>query len=802
MKMYLSAENCFQLDKILKSFEVAYRSYVASKIFPRFPNKTIFERDLFHLKSSFEKNSVVNSRKLNLKLQDIINNKDNIYNALRYCNNCLMGQCYEKDHVLYLSQVIDFTLLYFDPYFFELSRNFTNIEQFVYLSINYQKIRNNLSHPASSKVFLEEAKEIISFISKLSHTINDDFFWFVSKYDINNYTETFFANLKSNPIAVHNLNEINSQHKKLLYRDKELNIIKELIIGTNENYRRCGSLVVYGYGGIGKTALVIEFINQLFKDIYDKKILTFFNFIIFFSSKEEVLSHSETTGDLYISEIRKQFNSYDELKKNLFNYLNIEDWSDIKYDKSQNGIIIIDNFETLGDVEKNKILDFIKNSPRNVGYIITSRNEERCEEKLYLQEFNEENFGIEFIDEYIEEHSLSIQLDYQIKKDLIEGTKGNTLILILALERINDGKNTIQGIISELNNISSQNVEIIADFMYKNSFDQTINELNKRNFKSIEMLRVISLYDEPVDLYAISTLTDLKIKDVETMCNFLATKLILNKTEELYSLNEFANKFIFIKFMPDPIELAKIDSKIKEHKINIRTNLERLNREKNGNPIMARIIEDWKPRNYIDEIAISEVFSLWRKSQSLLRLPNDKLKEGIKEIGEKFHSYELRTSHPYIRFQKARIYKLFLDKGIDRENTLEIINDYFEQTIYSVQYNYSYIRKTRSYASVLWIYGIFLNYDKKDYGAAIKYLEESKKIFQELKIMDQYYCKMIAELFRCYLKMFKGTGNRLYYDKARELFNDIKDKEVSNFNMIHFVNNLNYDLVHFGSKLA
>ena len=53
----------------------------------------------------------------------------------------------------------------------------------------------------------------------------------------------------------------------------------------------------------------------------------------------------------------------------------------------------------------------------------------------------------------------------------------------------------IQSIISELNNVSSQNVEIIADFMYKNSFDQTINELNKRNFKPIEMLRVISLYD-------------------------------------------------------------------------------------------------------------------------------------------------------------------------------------------------------------------------------------------------------------------------------------------------------------------
>lgn len=98
--MYLSAENCFELDKIVKSFEVAYRSYVAAKIFNKFPDKRTFEDNLLQLKGSFgEKNSIVNSNKFYNKLEDIIKNRNDIYNALRYCNNCIIGQHYENSHV-------------------------------------------------------------------------------------------------------------------------------------------------------------------------------------------------------------------------------------------------------------------------------------------------------------------------------------------------------------------------------------------------------------------------------------------------------------------------------------------------------------------------------------------------------------------------------------------------------------------------------------------------------------------------------------------------------------------------------
>lgn len=52
----------------------------------------------------------------------------------------------------------------------------------------------------------------------------------------------------------------------------------------------------------------------------------------------------------------------------------------------KNGLIVIDNFETLSEVEKAKINDFIiYESNPNIQYIITSRNEEHIDTNYQLQ---------------------------------------------------------------------------------------------------------------------------------------------------------------------------------------------------------------------------------------------------------------------------------------------------------------------------------------------------------------------------------------------------------------------------------
>lgn len=767
---------------------MAYRSYVAQIIIDKYPTKELFYKGIRELNLSMVQSTIVHSQKYKGKIKQIESNKSDIYDAIKYAERCTKTKDFgQEQNVLFVNQIVDLSLLFFNPDFINLSSKFSNIEQFVFHSVSYQRIRNDLSHPASSKIIVMEAKEVIIYVDKLMEVLNDKYFWFKSKKEISEFIDSFLDDVNTETLKVHNLNEIWGQHRRLIFREKELEHINKLIINDDEMFRRCGSLVVFGHGGVGKTALVIEFINRLIKDIRDKKISSPFGFILFFSSKAEILEFTKTTGELYINNVRKQINSFEDFINNLFTYLNIKNWNDESYDKETNGIIVIDNFESFENSDKDLIFDFIKNSPRNVSFILTSRNEERCEERIQLEEFTERNNGIDFINTFIEEYEMLVELSQEQKRKLVNATKGNTLILILALERINDGKKDFNSIMEELDNISSQNIEIIADFMYKNSFDQTINDLSSKNYAPIDILRIIALYNEPVDLFSISTLTDIAIREVEFVCNYLSTKLILEKVQELYSINDFANKFMFIKFMPDKMQLKLLSSKIEAHKRTIKDNLQLLEKSKDRNPLLKGIFQDWKPRNHIDQIAISEVFSIYNKAKQLTvnknRLKQGEIKRELEDINNKFATYEVRTSHPYVRFQKARVYKLLMENGIEIESFKAIVKNYYEQTIYSVQFDYIYIKKTRSFAAVLWLYGIFLNKYVDDQTEAIKYLEESKNIFEELNIFDKNYYKMLSELCQCYLHKYKETRIPDYLEQSKQIYKLTENKYLPNYNV-------------------
>ena len=105
-----------------------------------------------------------------------------------------------------------------------------------------------------------------------------------------------------------------------------------------------------------------------------------------------------------------------------------------------------------------------------------------------------------------------------------------------------------------------------------------------------------------------------------------------------------------------------------------------------------------------------------------------------------------------------------MENGINSNDSKKVVIDYFEQTIFSVQFDYTYCRKTKSYASVLWLYGMFLINYKQDFINAVKYLEESRKIFEEVCPLDVNYFKLLAELIRGYIGLYKRTKDISYRD--------------------------------------
>ncbi|MHB9942772.1 hypothetical protein CF065_14360 [Clostridium sporogenes] len=781
--MYISIAECFKLDEILKGFEVAYRSYVAEKILQDYNCKEKFEDKIKEIFNAQVTTSVVNSGMYKSKIGNLKKNAHNIYKSLEYINKCMKKKDFENKDVIYVSEVIDIITVFFSTNFFEITKNFDSTNEFLYLSNYYLSCRNNLAHPASSKINRKDAIEVLLYINKIIKILSQKYFWYIPEEEIYNKIKEFNIMNSEEPFEVTNIEEINIDYKKLLQRDKEVGTLWDLVIGKNKYQRRSGSVVVYGYGGIGKTSIILEFINQLRKNKLDKKLQVDIDFLLFFSSKEERLNFSDQSGDYYINPIKKQVENFKDLKSKVYKYLNINNDEEF-YSMDKNGIIVIDNFETFTKEDKEQSMSLIRMSSRKIQYIISSRNEERCEDKVYLEGFTEYNNGIEFVESYIKENNLSITLNNNEIKDLLNGSKGNTLILVSSLQRLNQGRVSFENIINELRYVASQNSEIIADFMYKNTFDNAIKELEDKGYNPKKILTVISLYDEEIDLLTISLLTDLTLADVEEVCKFLSVKLILNKRNELYTINEFANKFVFIKFIPIISERLKIQAKINQTKTRLKQSIKNLEESRNGSTLLSEIMNDWKPKTITDRIAIAEVFQFYGRAHGIVNRKHYRnIQQKIEELDNEFRKYELNTSHPYIRYQKARVFHLFLYNKIQYDNIKDIVRDYYEKTILSIEFEYTYIKKTNSFANVLWIYGTFLSKYFYDYEGALNYLKQSQDIFEGLNEKNDNYYKCLAESINVLDRLLRKRYNKEYSAIRNENLEIIKsncDVECNN----------------------
>ncbi|WP_342441998.1 ATP-binding protein [Lysinibacillus sp. FSL K6-0057] len=776
--MYLSQIQNNELDKIVKNFEVAYRSYIAEKVFLSFTSELLFEQQINNLLSTTSQTSIIQTGKFESKLKKIKANKKDFYKSIQYSINCLNTKDYESgqdNSVLYVSEIVDLTLLLYNPLFLEIGQPFETIESFIYSSEKYKSIRNDLSHPASSKVLMKDAQEVLLFITQIMKVIKDKYFWYCDKKNIENYISDFFTIGKEQVFKIHNLNEIAWDTNTILFREPEIQELQEAILGKDEFYRRAGSLVVYGYGGVGKTSLILEFIRVLHRKAFDKELRVDLDFLLYFSNKKEELSINDSTGDLKINQLRCQIQNSNELKVNILNYLKLSAISEAGSTYRNGGIVVIDNFETFSEFDKQEVMNFIQQSPRNIQYILTSRNEESCEYKLNLKGFSEQNNGLGFIEKYAQIMGIDLEhISEEDKKSLLYESQGNTLIILLAMDRISSKKKTINEIIAELSTISTENTEIIAEFMYKNTFDQTIAELQERDLEAVEILRIIALYDEPIDIFSISKIADLKIKNVETTCVYLSTKLIVTKSAELYSMSEFATKFIFFNLLPNDVEKKKLELKIAEHKQEVKQNISFLEEKIEKFTDLKNIMADWKPTNYVDKIAITEVYAMYQQNKNNQSISMKKLEE----IESKIHSIEVRTPHPYIRFQKARIFKMLMDERAKNQYEklycLNIIGESLERTIMTIKYKYPNIKSTKSYAAVLWIHALSLDDERGiEIGEVIKYLEEACLICERYNHKGDMYHKILMKLSTVNRKYSEQGGDRIYLENSKKCLEKI-----------------------------
>ena len=81
---------------------------------------------------------------------------------------------------------------------------------------------------------------------------------------------------------------------------------------------------------------------------------------------------------------------------------------------------------------------------------------------------------------------------------------------------------------------------------------------------------------------------------------------------------------------------------------------------------------------------------------------------------------------------------------------------------------YSNIISTKTYASILWIYGLFLD-SIGQCLEAIRYLENAMQYFTNIDCRDIEYYQCISKLASLYLVEYEKTGNRDYLDRAKPI---------------------------------
>lgn len=788
--MYLTAKQHDKLQIIVTGFEVPYRSFIASKLISIYQKESNFSSAVDSIQSY--KSTSPHAKMINSEFGKIKSNPSAIYQLLINANVAKVKKVIDHEiNVPSVAQLIALTVM-FREHFGELILCANDEPTFLYQAANYKYVRNKLDHRGCKTLELQDMNLALDFISNLSvylNTFDSSLFWDKEYSQISKEIASLQTNSVNIPIEIHNIQDMPFPEMRIVCRDEEVSILKQFVYGRPGALRKQPSFVLYGYGGVGKTALVLEAVKQIVQDLQDETTINNYNpeFLLFFTAKEESLGFSHTTGKIQRNSNRHSFGTANELINSIFNYLKIESFSG--YTKS--GLIIVDNVESLSAEERKKIEDFINyDSPLQVQYIITSRNEENYAYRKKLAGFEGDHDGSEFIQEYISENNCELTLSEAECSTLLQISKGNTLVLVLCLRRLSLNIITISGIISdiaaptsvgklkeELDNIPPNGFDIISEYMFKNSFQEIQNAYKSNESMIAKVLQIFAVRSpDSVDLYTLCTLIDQPYSSVSPILELLCNYLIVEKVGDAYYINQFAEKYIIQQFMPDHERYEQIESDVTTSIRRIHEELEDLQRNIDENHSLKKIIQDWNAISGGDKIAIAKAYKLYGEvNNDCKTMSKFSIASALQESIEKINILERNTMHPYIKFQKARILQLINEtKVLNTDFTSKILQAYSD-TVWTIKTNpiYGVIRSTKSYASVLWFYGMQFFYSKTDlsYQNAARYLEESKATFEQIRNNDKEYYQCLILLGNTYLKIYNEnrSSNLQYLRKARSI---------------------------------
>ncbi len=344
----------------------------------------------------------------------------------------------------------------------------------------------------------------------------------------------------TNPVNKIRANIPSQGNTQFIGRKKQIGkIYDEIIEIPNQNG------ILYGPGGVGKTALLIELCNQLY-DCSDTINILYEN-IIWVSAKSNFYNWEQNST---ISS-PQQFESLENIVQimlRFFDYEDVDEYTetelkDLIFDllEEHKILLILDNFETVNKLETNKIIDFfgsdvkkrLKHLPNNFKVIITSRElipSGYYQIKLDGLEAKESNLLISSIYErYRNSHS---PLTSEQCKLIHEATSGIPIVIKHCLGQIFEFQVPLNEILKRLSESSNE--------VIKFSYSEVLSHLKKDDCY-LKILILLEIIGEPISARQISIILEIPINEINmhipNLLNFLCIDRISLGIEEKYRVS-------------------------------------------------------------------------------------------------------------------------------------------------------------------------------------------------------------------------------------------------------------------------
>lgn len=789
--MYLSVKQHDLFRTLLMGFEIPFRMYVSDTVLKQYATYEDFQRALDLRKNGLTPSDHTFLRK---NLPDNCKNAKchKLYNKFLAANQHQFDEVVPAEEEMPMVGELNLVTFVLQNEFSNLYFLFGSYWDYCILAEKYRYARNKLDHPGCKTLEDNELTPVLAFVKDILNFMDDSYFPQKEKEELLREVSVLQNRRIEIPIKKHNFNEMPYTESKIVCREKEIAQLKHFVCGRPGDLRKRHSCCVYGYGGVGKTALTLEVVKRIVQDIWDEEALNDYKpeYVLFFSAKRNKLEIASANGRIVERTIHKHFKSEEELISLILEALGLENFKDYH----EEGIIIVDNLEALSMDEREKIKYFIEvQTPSEMQFLLTSRNSEEYEVNLKLSGF-EHGSGVDFINEYIAENGLDLELTETEMEELLSLSKGNTLVLVLCLRRLSQKLSSISGLRTEFSSTNAwRNIrdglgkfpgnayEVISEFMFKDTFEEIEKSFTEYQSLFYKILKIFAVYqNDGVDLNTICILSQESYLDVERVADTLCNYLILEKMGEKYCLNDFAEKYIVNRFMPDVTVYDQLSMEIRKREADVQREVRELNRDIKARPELVKILSDWCVVSDSDRITAASMYRLYKEADQECRKDSAfKARAVLEDVILKSKEAEQITTHPYIKFQKARILRLIdRSKILSEEHTEEII-EAFRTAIFVIKTieQYTKIQQTKSYASLLWVFGQYLSeVGKKD--EAIRYLEEACDAFKNIGKKDKEYYKCMSKLGSEYLEYFEEDA--LNRGKYLQLARKINQKFQSN----------------------